>query len=67
MDKNNADLSIIHKHLNHDNSLHFLHWTGFLMILLTTLCDEYIDQLKLSEQKKTVEYIISPTKRGRKK
>ena len=38
---------------------------GFLMIPLTTLCHEYIDEPNLSEQKKPVEYIVPPPlKRG---
>ena len=38
-----------------------LHWTGFSMIPLTILYDEYIDRPKLTEQKKNpVEYIVPP-------
>ena len=33
---------------------------GFLMIPLITLYDEHIDGSKLSELKKTVEYIVPP-------
>ena len=40
---------------------------GFLMIPLTTLCSDYIDRPKLSEQKKkpSCVYSPSPTKVGR--
>ena len=34
------------------------------MIPLTTLCDEYIDRRKLSEQKKPFEYIVPPRQEG---
>ena len=37
---------------------HIPRWTGFLMILLTTLCDDYIDRPKLSEQKNPFDYIV---------
>ena len=55
----NENQSIVHKTLNFDSSVekaksnffYILRWTGFLMIPLTTLCDEYSDRPKLSEQK----------------
>ena len=34
------------------------------MIPLTFLCDEYIDRPKLSEQKKTFEFIVPPPTSG---
>ena len=43
---------------------HILRSTGFLMKPLTNLDEEYIDRSKLSDQKKTVEYIVPPTSRG---
>ena len=39
--------------------LDILHCTGFLLILITTLRDEYIDRPNLTEQKKTLfEFVI---------
>ena len=35
-----------------------LRWTGFLMMPLTTLYDDYIDRPTLSEQKNPFEYIV---------
>ena len=37
---------------------------SFLMMLLTFLCDEYIDLSKLSEQKIPFEYIVPPPTSG---
>ena len=34
------------------------------MIPLATLCDEYIDRLKLSEQKKPFEHVVPPPQEG---
>ena len=41
-----------------------LHWTSCLMIPLTFLHDANIDRSKLSEQKKTFEYIVPPPTSG---
>ena len=75
MNKDYANLSNFHKiqttithsrKRNADKSFifHILRWTGFLMILLTTLYDDYIDRSKLSEHKNAVEYIVTPPSRG---
>ena len=34
------------------------------MLPVSTLCDEYIDRRKLTEQKKPFEYIVPPPSRG---
>ena len=66
VNKNNASQSQFLKILNLDKrtakkSVYFyvLRWI-FVIEPLTTLYDEYIDQPKLSEQKKPVEYIVPP-------
>ena len=40
---------------------------GLIIISLTTLYDEYIDEPKLSEQKNRVQCIVPPLKRDRNK
>ena len=41
-----------------------LRLTSFLMISLTSLCDEYIDRPNLSEQKNPFDYIVPPPTSG---
>ena len=69
MNKKNGISSTIHNILNLDNSLekmeikknsslfHIRCWTGFLMIQLTTVYDNYIDRPKLTEERNEITVI----------
>ena len=75
-EQNQAKYPVVHTKLqplitprkkrNSKKSFHFpsLRWTSFLMIPLTILYDEYIDQPKLTEQKNPFEYIVPPPTSG---
>ena len=65
VNKNSWISSELHKTLNLILFFHILRWTGFLMILLTTLYDCFIDRPKLSERKKLIwAYSSSPPQEG---
>ena len=52
MDQRDSNLSFL---------LYILNWTGFLVILLTTVYNKYIDRPELTEQNEPVEHVVSPS------